>query len=528
MRRAIQLFFLAAFTFLFFANPYSEKLPVPADLFLRFDPLLAAAHVLASWELHFNLVLALIVIISTVLAGRFFCGYVCPLGTLFDLAGRRAPTTPKKSRWLSGKYYILIFVLASSLLSLNLAYLFDPLAFLTRVYTFLLYPFTIAGANLGLDALRPLADYLNLLYLSHKHYTQPVFALNSITVLLCTGLFVLHFITHRFWCRNLCPLGALLAFFARFAVLKRRVSAACTTCMRCYRACPMGAVEQEPHKTSEAECIECATCSRVCPEDAVTFNMLPSVMLRSPQKLNLSKRSFFLSAGAGVLAVLSHRMDPVARIDTGRLIRPPGALPEGMFLDVCIRCGHCMKVCPTNTLQPCFFERGIAGIWSPRLVPRLAACDQTCRLCGTVCPTDAIRTLSLEEKKHAKLGTAFIDRNRCLVWERNQLCLICDEQCPYNAIVFKWEEGYRKPYVVSNKCNGCGLCEQACPLQGASAIQVTTQGEIRLAQGSYSEKAQELQLELQEDPGDDGFFFTDDAPDNKAGSSDVPAGFIVR
>ena len=111
------------------------------------------------------------------------------------------------------------------------------------------------------------------------------------------------------------------------------------------------------------------------------------------------------------------------------------------------------------------------------------------QLCGSVCPTDALRELALAEKKHAKLGTAFIDKDRCLVWEQDRLCLICDEQCPYNAIVFQWKDGFRRPVVIENKCNGCGFCEEQCPVSGASAIIVTSRGEIRLSKGSYIEAA---------------------------------------
>ena len=91
------------------------------------------------------------------------------------------------------------------------------------------------------------------------------------------------------------------------------------------------------------------------------------------------------------------------------------------------------------------------------------------------------------------------------MWAEDKLCLICDEQCPYNAIIFKWQEGVRRPFVVANKCNGCGFCEEKCPVRGESAIVVNPEGEIRLAEGSYQEAAQKLQLEFKEDPGTDKF-----------------------
>jgi formate hydrogenlyase subunit 6/NADH:ubiquinone oxidoreductase subunit I len=137
--------------------------------------------------------------------------------------------------------------------------------------------------------------------------------------------------------------------------------------------------------------------------------------------------------------------------------------------------------------------------------PRLAPCDQNCNVCGKVCPTQAIRSVSLEEKTHAKVGTAVLRKEMCLVWAENKICLICDEICPYNAIVFRPVEGYRRPVVIPSKCNGCGFCEQRCPVKGDSAIVVVPNGEIRLKEGSYIKEAKKLELEFKADPGDDKF-----------------------
>jgi formate hydrogenlyase subunit 6/NADH:ubiquinone oxidoreductase subunit I len=140
---------------------------------------------------------------------------------------------------------------------------------------------------------------------------------------------------------------------------------------------------------------------------------------------------------------------------------------------------------------------------------RLAPCDQNCNVCGKVCPTQAIRSVSLEEKTNAKVGTAVLRKEMCLVWAENKLCLICDEICPYNAIVFRPVEGYRRPVVIASKCNGCGFCEQRCPVKGESAIVVVPNGEIRLKEGSYLKEAKKLQLEFRPDPGDDKFLLED-------------------
>jgi ferredoxin len=104
-----------------------------------------------------------------------------------------------------------------------------------------------------------------------------------------------------------------------------------------------------------------------------------------------------------------------------------------------------------------------------------------------VCPTGAIRDLPLIERQHAKIGTAVIHRETCVAWAKDRLCLLCDEACPYNAIVFRPVEGHKRPFVDESRCNGCGMCESVCPVVGEAAIVVVPAGEIRLREGSYKE-----------------------------------------
>jgi MauM/NapG family ferredoxin protein len=221
---------------------------------------------------------------------------------------------------------------------------------------------------------------------------------------------------------------------------------------------------------------------------------------------DLSRRGFLYSMAGGVGLGFAVQQSPFTPLQNkAQLVRPPGALPENDFLTTCIRCGECMKSCLTNTLQPSLWEGGLAGLWTPKLDLRFAACEQECNVCGKVCPTQAIRSLGLEEKTHAKLGTAVLRKEMCLVWAQDKLCLICDEICPYDAIVFRTIDGYRRPFVVASRCNGCGYCEQRCPVEGESAIVVAPIGQIRMRTGSYVAEAKKLQLDFKPNPGDDQF-----------------------
>ena len=166
-----------------------------------------------------------------------------------------------------------------------------------------------------------------------------------------------------------------------------------------------------------------------------------------------------------------------------RLLRPPGVGDEEEFLDKCVRCGECMKVCLRSALYPASLQAGLYGLYTPTLVPRLGYCEYNCSLCGQVCPTGAIPKLPLDQKKKAVIGRAVVDKNHCLPYARKMNCMVCEEHCPIpdKAIRFESVEEadyngkeivLKKPYVVEDLCNGCGICEYVCPLEEKAGIEV--------------------------------------------------------
>lgn len=511
-QRFAQAATLAIFIGLLCLASYPLPAGLPVDFFLRLDPLIGIGTMLADRDISDYLLPCLAVLAAALFLGRFFCGHICPMGTTLDMLQKPVVSRHRQIKHTSSqekpfsyrnwKYLILAAVLASALAGVSLVFSASPLSLVTRFYGLVIYPMALLAGDAIIGLLSPLASlFPDFAYLQ---VPQKVFATNLFVLVFIVGIAALGRIQPRFWCRNICPSGALLALCSRSPLVRRRVNDSCNACGLCVRKCPTGAIGEDPQQCVHSECIVCLRCAEICPQSAISF---------SPQKAAGSSTSFTHNPGrrgilwalfsgfmtAGVLRTSLNQprlMDKERALVDGELIRPPGALPEPEFLARCVRCGECMKACPTNTLQPTWLKAGLEGLFSPIMTPRLAACAVNCNVCGKVCPTGAIRDLSLTEKNYAKVGTAWIARQNCLVWEQDKKCLVCDEVCPYNAISFQPVEGRQNavPFVVANKCSGCGWCESKCPVEGTSAIRINIIGQIRLAEGSYVEKAKEYGL----------------------------------
>ncbi len=493
---------LLAFT----AYPFHEGLAV--DFFLRMDPLVGLTTMAASRTFAWVLAPGLVILGLTLLFGRFFCGHICPMGTTLEGLSGLASTGKKRkcsenaypgeTKPKRMKYVLLVFILVAAIGGISLAHVGSPISLVTRFYALVAHPILLLLSDLGLRAATPALLALRLDDLAYTNVMGRIFYANLFVGALFLGLVAAAVYEPRFWCRNLCPSGALMGLFSMKPLVRRNVTDACINCGKCIRRCPMGAIPDDPKSTATTECITCGRCVTVCPVSAVSFATgYASSMALQP---DLTRRGLLWGFGSGLFAAGLFKTNVYqprpssggTGFQRGDVVRPPGAVPEGEFLAKCIRCGECMKACPTNGLQPIWCQAGLEGIFSPMLLSRIGACTVNCNTCGQVCPTGAIRDLPLPEKNHAKLGSAWINRRHCLVWEQDKKCLVCDEVCPYSAISFERVEGLQNPAPVvhENRCLGCGWCENKCPVNSISAIRVAPIGEIRLSEGSYTEKAE--------------------------------------
>jgi len=557
-----QLLFLALFSGLLLwtarGTPLAQR-PWLAKLFLATDPLLLAGAALAG-TFTVALLWALAVVALSLFAPRAYCGWICPLGTLQDAADkllfRRCDRSKNAApRLRQVKYGLLVALLVLALFGVGAYGWFDPISLATRSFGTAVLPMAdhagrsalVAAERAGVPGAAGAYDWA----VAHHLLAQDTdlkegrrslaatwgwtFTAILLAILLAQGY------QRRFWCRNLCPLGALLGLVGSASPLRPRVSAACVRCDRCAKECKMGALEPAagdmPYRGIVQECILCYACARaMCPVDAIGIRFGSPRPLAPARGVCPSRRAFLGSAAVGAVLgpalLLDRRSRAKEELNPGAPgLRPPGSLrPDSDFQAACVRCGECMRVCPTNALHPSGIENGIAGLWTPTFVFRIGYCDYRCavkaddatgpvNLCAIVCPTGAIAKLTQAEKTAWQIGTAVFDRSRCLPWARGEECLVCEEQCPVapraishetvqtannDWLALPEDQRYRYeqlevkraaegltsaeekelaamppkmrllalPHLLPCRCIGCGVCENVCPLDGASGIRV--------------------------------------------------------
>jgi len=635
-RRICQAFFLLLFVWFCVAATLGDRWYQlrgwPVNWVLELDPLIGLATLLTTATVYAGLAWGLATLIATVLFGRAFCGWLCPFGTLQQMVGwlgwrrKTAAERIRANRYhpaQSVKYYVLLFLLAMAALEPA-----SRLALLLRLYPWIGIPVVLAIGILpwsavragfvkgekaketaaGLMAaallliaagllLRPdqrfsaafqigLLDPIALVYRSVNlvvlaladRTTLPLSAIPRVyegtrligAIFIAALLLTLR--VPRFYCRFVCPLGALLGLISRFSLWRiGRRTTDCSDCRLCAQHCEGACEPTQSIRT--AECVMCVNCLDDCRHDLMTYQIAPSAggEIIAP---DLGRRGLLLSLFGGAAAVPLLRFGGALGANWNpALVRPPGSLKEAQFLSRCIKCGQCMRVCPTNVIHPAGLGDGLEALWTPRLNFRIgtSGCHHTCIACGSLCPTAAIRPITQEERlgKGAfadagpiKIGCAFVDRGRCLPWAMGRPCIVCQENCPVSPKAITTAAVYRgvdvgagltvkfagptyielnadalapdlyatgdffctpgspdggeryaivrnsarfieieearpfahppaagslvsiqirlqQPYVDPQRCIGCGVCENVCPVRGLRAIRVTAENESR-------------------------------------------------
>jgi polyferredoxin len=553
IRRAYEVLFLGLFLFFLFITDLRYLKGWPVSLFLEATPLVAVATALTTHTIYRNLVWGLVIIAITMMVGRVWCNWMCPFGILhhfFGWIGNRRNTKQmievnRYRKIYAIKYYILAAMIAMASLWIIPTAIDAPgqmwqayhgaelrQSGVSRVAAAIGTGISRAAeehkrnnSSLQIGLLDPIALTVRSMTTSvlptvHKAtesvYTEPREYWQAWVVgLIFIGFLVANWWIPRFFCRVVCPLGALLGIFSRFALWRiDRDPVRCTDCDLCLKSCEGASDPQGDLRKSE--CFVCLNCIEDCPHDALAFRFLPRKASEVAYPA-VGRRQVVLAGLFGLFFFPMTRLSGGVRKNFQRgVIRPPGSVAEDEFLRRCIKCDQCIRVCPTNVLQPALFEAGLEGLWTPIMISKMGWCELNCTLCSQVCPTGAIREISIveklgigpfEAKGPIKTGTAFYNQGRCLPWAMDTSCVVCEEVCPVSPkaiftrnveVTDRWGATIelKRPYIDPVKCIGCGICEHECPVKDDPAVYVTAIGETR-------DKNRSLLLSLVDGEGQD-------------------------
>lgn len=318
-------------------------------------------YITLAWSIPAGFVLLL-----AIWKGRFFCRWICPLGTLYSVPSQYS----LKRRFLPWRLngVLFWFIIFASVTGLPLLLFLDPLSTFTRL-----------GA-MGQGSAHVMA---------------------WVPGVLIPLMLLLSFIQPHIWCMQLCPLGYL--------VEKIRV-----------RRAP-------------------------------------------PAKLNHGRRDVLTGLALGVPIALLFKN--TARAGQ-RPVLPPGAKSIDDFSATCIRCYACVNACPSGVLTV-RKGGGVAELCLPELDfdrHEGAFCRYGCTNCSDVCPTGAIKSLPIQEKRRQKIANVYIDRDACIPWVDREECMDCAEVCRHDAVEVRGRgRGILRPFINQEKCSGCGACRNICP-----------------------------------------------------------------
>jgi polyferredoxin/formate hydrogenlyase subunit 6/NADH:ubiquinone oxidoreductase subunit I len=488
-KRTSQFIFSGLFLYVLWSTTYPLTGFLSSEVLFKTDPLVMILTSVSTRNVLPGIAWSLLMLGLTAVLGRFFCGWVCPLGTVIDIA-----SAEKKNRGLPDranarlrriKFWILGASVVAALAGFQVAWILDPLVIAGRFVSLNLIPTVTFALNAAFSALipgvnfyAPVYDFYRWLQSSLLGVQVRYVAHSAFIFAVLLAIVIAADLLKRSWCRALCPLGALYAFVGGISGLRRIVSR-CGHCGKCTSICRMGAIKDDTAYV-RSECILCMDCVYDCPRKGTRFGFGKEKTPAPDRRGGLTRRQFLIWGAVSLPSLLGFRVVYPAARRSGppRVIRPPASLKESEFLNRCVRCGNCMKVCITNGLQPAALQAGVSGVWTPQLVPEIGYCEYHCTLCGSVCPTGAIPKLTEKEKLVTRLGIARIDRAVCLPWHKKKECVVCEEHCPTanKAIQLKEVEidgtVLLRPYINERLCIGCGICQTKCPVRPQRAVKV--------------------------------------------------------
>jgi len=484
--RRIRILISALLFICFFLVFVDFKSYIPTDytnilLFLQFVP-----SALKFYDLQTLTVCGfLIVLVLTLLSGRTYCSFLCPLGIGQDIFSRIGGRFKRKFRRYGFKkpftvlrYLILAVTLIVTLVwGIYMITLLDPYSIFGRFMTFFAKPVVLLINNFFAGILGKF-DIYTLSNIPVKGFNLISYSIPT-AFLILVG--VLSFTKGRLYCNMICPVGTFLGLLSKISFLRIKFDEkACTRCGRCSLGCKSSCIDFLKHDVDVTRCVDCFNCINTCPDKALSYGIVK--IKKKVHETDESKRkvivgSILLLMGSSRIATGQQKIAPVPKKDStvkeNRTLPvcPPGGIAINEFNNACIACSLCINACPNKVLQPALRQYGIAGMLQPVMDYHKSFCTYNCIICTEVCPTSALHPLVLEAKKLTQIGKAKFIKDNCIVKTEKTACGACSESCPTKAVhMIPYEGNLVIPEVTEDICIGCGHCEFACPTVPYKAI----------------------------------------------------------
>lgn len=369
-------------------------------------------RVITNFSIAAIIILA-VLILATLIFGRIYCSLICPLGITQELVGFLKSKSSKKSCTKQANFPLKYFVAA-----------------------------IVWGCLIGGSAI-------------FIRYTDPYsIFVSAITGTVFGGIFLLIvaiavIIKDRIFCTNFCPVGTLLGIISKISLFKLYINEHCVFCGTCAKTCPSGCINSKDKTIDNETCIKCLKCLEACPTKAIRYGIPEKKTEFSLKRRQLIIAGAALAVFGGMIKAGIELKDKITE-KIKDILLPPGAGSKEEFINKCLNCNLCVENCPNKIIK-----KADENFGAVHLDYTNSYCKFDCAKCGEVCPSGAIKRLSLDDKQHTRIGMAMIDEDKC------RKCRACSRACPVHAII---KEPGKPPILNAVKCIGCGACKKACPV----------------------------------------------------------------
>ena len=245
------------------------------------------------------------IIIITLIFGRVYCSFLCPLGTLQDIfialsrkIGWHKIHSFRKPHNLLHYCVLGLVIVTAALGSMSLLNLLDPYSIMGRMITQFAQPFFFLAYNTTVSLMKYFHIYL---------FSKDTGPLNLPVLLVNIGLFILILMMSlrygRLYCNSLCPVGTLLGLISRISLFKFVIDrTGCRECVRCEAVCKAGCIDTQNAMIDQSRCVSCFNCLATCPQSIVSYRS----SVKKPESASWSpaRRSILIGSVATAGSVL--------------------------------------------------------------------------------------------------------------------------------------------------------------------------------------------------------------------------------